>query len=298
MKTFHQSSLTFCFAVLFSMIVMVGQAYADCTNPAGTEGQQIYNTTYNAMQFCNGTNWVAMTGGVAGDNLGNHTAISDLDMGTNSITNVGGVTASGLISTTGAVIVGTQAGCAAGDAGAIRYVGGAVPYEYCDGGGTWSPFKQPACGDDDTAGCYIDTTRSNSDPEFLAENIKDGITILGITGTYTGGGGGGGDGPLYNGDHLESECIAAGGNPVEIASETVCDFTASSCPSGWTSYSNYNKTSSNYCFFSSCNCTTGSHSTWATNRETCLYSNGYSPRTGCSASKSTCYSTIISVACY
>jgi hypothetical protein len=35
-------------------------ARAACSNPAGAEGNQVYNTTYHVMQFCNGTDWVAM----------------------------------------------------------------------------------------------------------------------------------------------------------------------------------------------------------------------------------------------
>jgi hypothetical protein len=41
-----------------------GLAHADCTGPAGVAGQIIYNTTFNVMQYCNGTNWINM-GGVA-----------------------------------------------------------------------------------------------------------------------------------------------------------------------------------------------------------------------------------------
>ncbi len=38
-------------------------AYAvGCTTPTGTAGDQIYNTTYNIMQYCNGTSWVNMPG--------------------------------------------------------------------------------------------------------------------------------------------------------------------------------------------------------------------------------------------
>ncbi|MCI5059487.1 MAG: hypothetical protein MRY79_00280 [Alphaproteobacteria bacterium] len=54
------------------VVVIVGllaflpvSAKAACTNPAGTEGQQMYNTTYKVMQFCDGTNWVSMKGGTA-----------------------------------------------------------------------------------------------------------------------------------------------------------------------------------------------------------------------------------------
>ncbi len=39
-------------------------AIADCTNPAGVEKEIIYNDDYNTMQFCNGTDWINMAGGV------------------------------------------------------------------------------------------------------------------------------------------------------------------------------------------------------------------------------------------
>jgi hypothetical protein len=56
-----------------------------CLNPVGEEGDQVYNITYHVMQYCNGTNWIAMgshagAGGTA-DNLGNHMAAQALDMG-------------------------------------------------------------------------------------------------------------------------------------------------------------------------------------------------------------------------
>jgi hypothetical protein len=43
-------------------------ASAACTNPNGTAGDQIYNSTYSVMQYCNGTDWVNMgsTGGGSG----------------------------------------------------------------------------------------------------------------------------------------------------------------------------------------------------------------------------------------
>ncbi len=46
---------------LFSFL---GGAQADCTVPAGVEGDQIFNSTYKVMQFCDGTNWYSMKGGV------------------------------------------------------------------------------------------------------------------------------------------------------------------------------------------------------------------------------------------
>lgn len=45
-------------------------AHADCINPAGEEAVIVYNTNYNTMQFCNGTHWVAMAGGISGATVG------------------------------------------------------------------------------------------------------------------------------------------------------------------------------------------------------------------------------------
>lgn len=42
-------------AILVSFV-----AHAACTNPSGAEGEQLYNTDYATMQFCDGTNWVSM----------------------------------------------------------------------------------------------------------------------------------------------------------------------------------------------------------------------------------------------
>ena len=33
-------------------------AYAGCSNPTGNEADRIYNSDYQTLQFCNGTNWV------------------------------------------------------------------------------------------------------------------------------------------------------------------------------------------------------------------------------------------------
>lgn len=42
-------------------------AHADCVNPAGEEAVFVYNTSYKTMQFCNGTHWIGMAGGVMPD---------------------------------------------------------------------------------------------------------------------------------------------------------------------------------------------------------------------------------------
>ena len=74
--------------LLLSFFVAI-PSYADCINPAGIEGDQVYNSTHKTMQFCDGTNWYSMKGGnISGDNLGNHTATTDLNMDSNKITNI------------------------------------------------------------------------------------------------------------------------------------------------------------------------------------------------------------------
>jgi len=44
------------------MGVQTTSAHAACSNPAGVEGEQIYNDDNNVMQFCDGTDWTAMKG--------------------------------------------------------------------------------------------------------------------------------------------------------------------------------------------------------------------------------------------
>jgi hypothetical protein len=51
--------------LLVFLLFPLSPALADCINPAGEEGVQVYNTTYKTMQFCNGTNWIAMGGSIA-----------------------------------------------------------------------------------------------------------------------------------------------------------------------------------------------------------------------------------------
>jgi hypothetical protein len=47
-----------------SFLLLAGEAEANCTGPSAIAGTIIFNTTYNVMQYCDGTNWINM-GGVA-----------------------------------------------------------------------------------------------------------------------------------------------------------------------------------------------------------------------------------------
>ena len=68
--------------------LLPGQALAACTQPTAVEGNVLYNDDYNVVQFCDGTNWIAMGGG-ASDNLGDHTATQALNLNSNDIINGG-----------------------------------------------------------------------------------------------------------------------------------------------------------------------------------------------------------------
>ncbi len=137
----------FAFTLLITLCALLGTqqaAQAACTNPAGVEGNQVYNSTHKVMQFCDGTSWRAMIGGGSGgdtlsglsctdgqiakwnntatawecgadasgsggDDLGNHTATTNLDMGTNKLLNIGGGDAS-LVNGSGYAVFGAETG--------------------------------------------------------------------------------------------------------------------------------------------------------------------------------------------
>lgn len=46
--------------LLLSAAIAPSMLHAACTNPAAVEGEQVYNTDYATMQFCDGTNWISM----------------------------------------------------------------------------------------------------------------------------------------------------------------------------------------------------------------------------------------------
>ena len=44
--------------LLLAACLAATPAYAGCSNPTGNEADRIYNSDYQTLQFCNGTNWV------------------------------------------------------------------------------------------------------------------------------------------------------------------------------------------------------------------------------------------------
>ena len=58
-------AILFVFIFLIA-IINISYAYAACSNPSGAAGDQMYNSTHNVMQFCDGTHWTAMKGDGSG----------------------------------------------------------------------------------------------------------------------------------------------------------------------------------------------------------------------------------------
>jgi hypothetical protein len=58
-----------------ALFVFPQPALAGCSHPTGDEGYIMYNDDYNVVQFCDGTNWVSMGGGVTDARIG--TLIAD-----------------------------------------------------------------------------------------------------------------------------------------------------------------------------------------------------------------------------
>jgi hypothetical protein len=96
--TLRKQKMARVFCLSLAMAGMVGglssAAWADCTNPTATAGTQVYNATHDAMQYCNGINWISMDGsytagdGAALDNMGNHTAEKNINMAGFAVTNL------------------------------------------------------------------------------------------------------------------------------------------------------------------------------------------------------------------
>ncbi len=60
---FQQIANSFAVLLLLSFLLVPAVAKAACTNPVADAGVQIYSSTYNVMQYCNGTSWVNMGAG-------------------------------------------------------------------------------------------------------------------------------------------------------------------------------------------------------------------------------------------
>lgn len=159
-------------------------------------GRLRYDGT-STWDYCNGTSWTALPGSTGGagstgyiqfksstGSLGGDSklfwddAYKRLGIGTSS--------PASLLDVNGGARIGYDStACSAAKDGTVRYSSATKAWEYCNGS-AWNPFKQPQCQDNDTGECYLSITRSSSDPEFITANIKNGVNILGVTGSYAG----------------------------------------------------------------------------------------------------------------
>jgi len=51
----------------FWTLAFPSNALAACASPSGVEGEVLYNGTYKTVQFCDGTNWISMSGTAAAE---------------------------------------------------------------------------------------------------------------------------------------------------------------------------------------------------------------------------------------
>ncbi|MFA6353620.1 MAG: hypothetical protein WCW93_01670 [Candidatus Paceibacterota bacterium] len=113
---------------------------------------------------------------------------------------------------------------------------------------------------------------------------------------------------IYGSVHSTSSCTSAGGTIVSNGTNNFCKFTANSCPSGWTKYSNYSTTTASTCTgatgtctdFTPLTCTTGYHAFGNITAETCTYYNQSKGLLGCPiySSGKTCTATVNQIGCY
>ena len=79
--------------------------YAQCAGPVSIEGGIDYDSTNDQLLVCDGTNWIVVGPGGSGDNLGNHTATTNIQLGTNWLSNDGDSEGLRVSASSGAVLI-------------------------------------------------------------------------------------------------------------------------------------------------------------------------------------------------
>jgi hypothetical protein len=176
--------------VAFAFVALFGSpAFAACSTPTGSAGDQYYNTDHNVMQYCNGTNWVNMgsPGGTGGSFLG--TLTNDNFCTTNgaviscttaSITNshlAGSIAASKLIgtdiATVGTVTTGTWSATTIavtkGGTGLTSIAQGDMLYGSASNTIT-------ALSKNTSATRYLSNTGSSNNPAWAQVDLSNGVT--------------------------------------------------------------------------------------------------------------------------
>ena len=66
-------SAVICIVAVLALFLLPLSARANCTSPAGVEGQTVYNKDYHCFQYCNGVHWISF-GTLAGGGGGGCTS--------------------------------------------------------------------------------------------------------------------------------------------------------------------------------------------------------------------------------
>ncbi len=115
------------FVLLMAALLASAPLHADCVNPAGVNGEAIYNADHAVMQFCNGVKWISMAAS---------------GMGTEVDPKVGTLTSGKWCSSNGSIITCTEdapVSGAGGLSGQVQYnngsgLGGAAAVTYATSG--------------------------------------------------------------------------------------------------------------------------------------------------------------------
>ena len=203
------------------------------------------------------------------DDMGNHTATSNIVLGSNYLSGDGGNEGI-IVNSAGRVGIGTGSVNTSAQLDISSTTKGLLPPRMTEV--QRDAIATPA------AGLVVYNNDSN------ALNVYDGTDWVALG---SGGGGGGGSEPdeIVFGLHTEADCIADGGERVNIGGIAhVCRFAGSSCAAGWTQFENWNTTSSNSGSGSGCSpgsCSSSSQA-WGNHAPaTCGYATGKTYSCGC-----------------
>jgi hypothetical protein len=107
---------------------------------------------------------------------------------------------------------------------------------------------------------------------------------------------------LYGGRWTTCDCIGYGGTVLTDGSDKYCSLNAASCPSAWSQFKNWSRTTARTCANGSCAsaCTTGAHVWGNTATEACGYDAGYSGFAWLCGYGATgiCYANYAQIGCY
>ena len=155
-------------------------ALADCVDPAGVQGQQVYDTTINQMKFCDGGSWWRIS----------NAAIGSHALGTGFIE------------------------CNAGNEGAVRYNLSSGYIELCDGS-AWKLMVTESDNADPSPNAFSFTDVTSQ--ELGSEITSNSVTLAGFTGNVVATATGDATAALQvNGGDWVSSALVTSGDSVKL----------------------------------------------------------------------------------